>query len=412
MSSPTELPGRVTEIYREHGPEVLARKALGFPKSVILHRGLEFVARDELRRHADDRGLLWQETAESPCTIPAGDVPPQLGRFAGEYRPDPRFLCELPDCRLIGPGAVGLIDGRRMLLDTAGSHRENFFADYEEFLGSETPELLLRRFADPDPAPTMDRSPVLPLVPFYDNYYYPWFVEYLPKLRTLERYEAETGREPAILIERDAPSFVGESLELLGYGDRVVEWDGSERRVEELLVTNHRLTTSWAGPRYGFDLSIEDSRWVRESIRSAVGVSSAGPTDGKRLYVSRQATDRGRRVANYDELEPVLDSFGFEPYVFEELPFPEQVRLVSDAEAILAPHGAGLANALFADDPTVVELFPETHIRPSYYLLSRLLGFEYEPLIVEASEHDPHDDLLVDPEGLSSRLDAILDSPE
>lgn len=407
MKSPRELPDRAAEIYREHGPELLARKALGFPRSVALHRGLTFVTRDELRRHAAEQGLRWQEYPERACTIPRDGVPRELGRFAGEYRPKPRYLCELPDCRLIGPGAVGLLDGRRIVLDTAGSHREYFFADYEDFLGTKTRELLFRHFSGAGAVPTIDRSPLLSLVPFYDNYYYPWLVEYLPKLRTLERYEAETGRESAVLIERDAPSFVHETLALLGYGDRYVEWDGSERRVEELLVTNHRLATSWAGPRYGFDLSIEDCLWVREAIRSAVDPDSDpndGSTGGKRLYVSRQAVDRGRRVVNYGEIEPGLESYGFESHVFESLSFPEQVRLVSDAEVIVAPHGAGLANVLFAENPQIVELFPETHVRPSYYLLSQILGFEYEPMLVEASEHDPHDDLRVDPDELSVRL--------
>jgi hypothetical protein len=410
MNAPRELPGRAAEIYREHGPEVLALKALGFPKSVALHQGLEFTTRADLERLATERGYRWLEASESTCRIPSGGVPRDLGRFGGEYRPDPRFLCELPDCRLVGGGAVGLLDGR-ILLDTAGSHYEHFFTAHKDYLGTTTAlELVLRTIASRSPSvPERSLPPVVPLVPFYDNYYYPWLVEYLPKLRLLERYEAETGREPIVLVPEDPPSFVLETLELLGYDGRYAEWDGAECRVDRLLVTDHRLATSWAGPRYGFSLSVEDCRWIREAVRSSVTLSPGQASGGKRLYVSRQATDRGRRVANYDEIEPVLDSYGFESYVFESLSFAEQVRLVSDAEVLLSPHGAGLANMLFAEDPTVVELFAETLVRPSYYLLSGMLGFEYEPMVVEAVAHDPHDDLLVDPERLSDRLDEVVD---
>ena len=412
MNAPRELPGRAAEIYREHGPRVLAMKALGFPKSIALHRGLEFTTRADLERLATERGYRWLETPESTCRIPSEGVPRELGQFAGEYRPEPRYLCELPDCRLLGGGAVGLLDGA-ILLDTAGSHYEHFFTAHRDYLGTETAlELVLRNVVSRSPSvPERPLPPVLPLVPFYDNYYYPWLVEYLPKLRLLEGYEAETGREPIVLVPEDPPSFVPETLGLLGYDGRYAEWDGTESRVDTLLVTDHRLATSWAGPRYGFSLSVEDCLWVREAVRSAVGLSPGRSGDGKRIYVSRQATDRGRRVANFDEVEPVLDSFGFESHVFESLPFAEQVRLVSDVEVLLSPHGAGLANMLFAEDPTIVELFAETLVRPSYYLLSGMLGFEYEPIVVEPEAHDPHDDLVVDPDDLSDRLDSVLDPP-
>ncbi|WP_331234312.1 glycosyltransferase family 61 protein [Natronorarus salvus] len=412
MNAPRELPGRAAEIYREHGPRVLALKALGFPKSIALHRGLEFVTRAGLDRRAAERSYRWFEAQETPCRISPVDVPRELGQFAGEYHPEPRFLCEVPDCRLVGDSAVGLLDDR-ILLDTAGSHYEHFFTAHKDFLGTKTAlELVLRNVASRSPSvPERSLPPVLPLVPFYDNYYYPWLVEYLPKLRLIERYEAETGREPVVIVEEDPPSFVRATLALLGYDGRYVEWDGAECTVDPLLVTDHRLATSWAGPRYGFSLSAEDCLWVRDAIRSAVDLPSAS-SGGKRLYVSRRATDRGRRVANYDEIEPVLDSYGFESYVLESLPFAEQVRLVSDAEVILSPHGAGLANGLFAEDPTVVELFAETLVRPSYYLLSGMLGFEYEPMVVEPVAHDPHDDLLVDPDELSDRLDAVVDDPQ
>ncbi len=409
MNAPRELPGRAAEIYREHGPRVLALKALGFPKSVALHRGLEFTTRADLERLATERDYRWLEAPESTCRIPSDGVSRELGQFAGEYRPEPRYLCELPDCRLIGGGAVGLLDGE-ILLDTAGSHYAHFFTAHKDYLGTATAlELVLRNAVSRSPSVgKRPLPPVLPLVPFYDNYYYPWLVEYLPKLRLLDRYEAETGREPVVLVPQDPPSFVRETLGLLGFDGRYAEWDGAECRVDTLLVTDHRLATSWAGPRYGFSLSIEDCRWVREAVRSAVDLPSEQSSVGKRIYVSRQATDRGRRVANFEEIEPVLDAYGFESYVFESLPFPEQVRLVSDAEVLLSPHGAGLANMLFAEDPTIVELFAETLVRPSYYLLSGMLGFEYEPIVVEPADHDPHDDLLVDPDELFDRLEGIV----
>lgn len=410
---------RAHDVYQEGGAIALARRTMRSLRTrtarnvetALLHRRLKFVTRSELKQCAADRGRFWGGEPESPCRIssPASSgLLREFERFAGEYRPEPRFLCELQGCQLVGPSAMGLLDGDGIVLETVGSDRGYFYDNVDDHLAGNKAAMLLRRLSPLSPSvPTYDRSYVFPLVPFYHNYYYPWLVEYLPKLRALARYEAETGRRPVVLIDSDAPSFVTETLSLLGYGDRYERWDGSAYEIDNLLITNHRLNTAWAGRHYGFHPSPDDFAWVREGIRSGVGGHGTGVESGKKLYVSRQETDRGRRVRNYDEIEGVLRERGFEPYVFESFSVSEQVRMISNADVVLAPHGAGLANMLFADDPLIVELFPATHLQPSYYLLSQALGFDYESIVVEASENEPDDDLLVDPTELRRRLDAL-----
>jgi capsular polysaccharide biosynthesis protein len=55
-------------------------------------------------------------------------------------------------------------------------------------------------------------------------------------------------------------------------------------------------------------------------------------------------------VVNEDELIVVLDAHGFEIVETEGRSVAEQVRLFSQAEAIVAPHGAGQTNMLFSSD--------------------------------------------------------------
>lgn len=409
---------RAADIYRQRGAVGLTRRATGSlltraarrVESMLLREGLTFLTRQELKRYAADRGRIWEGEPEPACRISASAttvVPREFERFSRVYHPGSRFLCELQDCHLAGPSAMGLLHGEEIILETVGSHRNYFYNNVDDHLEGLKPKLLLRGLSPiSSSAPIYDRPYVLPLVPFYHNYYYPWLVEYLPKLRALAHYETETGRQPTILIDSKAPSFVTETLSLLGYEDRYEEWDHTEYEVENLLITNHRLNTSWAGRRYGFHPSFDDLMWVRKNVRSAV-VDYDGVDSSSKLYISRQETDRGRRVANYDEIEDLLRSRGFESYVFESFSVSEQVRMISNADVILAPHGAGLANMLFADDPSIIELFPETHLQPSYYLLSQVLGFDYESIVSRASENAPDDDLLVDPDELRRRLDAL-----
>ena len=51
---------------------------------------------------------------------------------------------------------------------------------------------------------------------------------------------------------------------------------------------------------------------------------------------------------NEDMLIPVLEGHGFEIIETEDMSVAEQVRLFSEAESIVAPHGAGQTNMLFA----------------------------------------------------------------
>ena len=55
----------------------------------------------------------------------------------------------------------------------------------------------------------------------------------------------------------------------------------------------------------------------------------------------------------------------------------EQVRVFRDAEAVVAPHGSGLANVVFSSPGAkLIELFPEVTV-DLYFRVSRALGLDY-----------------------------------
>lgn len=96
----------------------------------------------------------------------------------------------------------------------------------------------------------------------------------------------------------------------------------------------------------------------------------------RRIYVSR-ANNSTRRIANEAELVPHLERLGFEAHALEKLPIAQQIELFHDAEMVVAPHGAGLVNLLFADNARVLELFEGPLLRPHYYFLSKARGHAY-----------------------------------
>jgi hypothetical protein len=105
----------------------------------------------------------------------------------------------------------------------------------------------------------------------------------------------------------------------------------------------------------------------------------------KRIYVSRHDA-RLRRVLNEKSFMPKLESRGFERAILGELPIAQQVALFSQAEIIVAPHGAGLAHIAWCKPGTkIVEFFPSPdgprglvrNATYDYWLLSQLLGLDY-----------------------------------
>jgi len=67
----------------------------------------------------------------------------------------------------------------------------------------------------------------------------------------------------------------------------------------------------------------------------------------KKIYVSRKLAIK-RHLSNEEEFLPILKKHNFHKVFLEHLSIPEQVKLFRSSSHIIAPHGAGLTNILFA----------------------------------------------------------------
>lgn len=189
----------------------------------------------------------------------------------------------------------------------------------------------------------------------------PWEAFYLPRL--LPQTARVTTVDPAALWTSDAPLF------------------GSY------------LVHSLAGhlPRHYLDFFLPHFLPRRASRRN------------RRIYITRRQAPGGRRILNEPDLVRTLEGYGFTPYALENLDIPSQIELFYDAEAVVAPHGAGLTNLLFAQDIDVVELHPTQAVMPHYYYLSRSLGHRYHPL--SSNESGRNSSFEVDLKSLARVLD-------
>jgi len=194
-----------------------------------------------------------------------------------------------------------------------------------------------------------------------------WLIESLPRLHAL----AGLPEPVTLLMPDDLSPFQWESLSGCLPPNVTLRCVPRRARLRvERFVLPSFLTTRWD---FAYPPRVYLT-YVRDRLYTACGLPPE-PARRERVYISR-ARARVRRVLNEETVLAALRPLGFRSYYLEELPFAEQARLFHDAELVIAPHGAGLANLLFAGPIPVVE-FVSRVVTPVYFFLALALGQTY-----------------------------------
>jgi hypothetical protein len=195
------------------------------------------------------------------------------------------------------------------------------------------------------------------------RWYFHWLFDILPRVALL--------REAGVAVDRyyvaRSEAYQDVTLDLLGIGRELTIDCTSTPFVatDVLVVPNHQVTSGRPIPHR-----------VTGALRDWFLPHVSPSTERRRLFVSRAGASY-RRVENEQEVFASLADHGFECVELERLGFLDQVRLFAEAEAVVAPHGGGLANLVFCRPGTgVVELFPPTPI-DLYQRVSNAVGLPY-----------------------------------
>ena len=212
------------------------------------------------------------------------------------------------------------------------------------------------------------------LIPRYANYYH-WMIDTVPKIRYLQIFENETDQNVTALIPSNAPPFVHQTLQLLG-------WPQSKNVVAEdkMYKVNNLIVPSFPERRP------TDLRWVRRNILSTFADEKQKERSSKYIYVSR-SHDIERRVTNEDELIDMLTKYGFNKYNLEDRSVKENAKLFRDADIVIGPHGAGLTDILFSDECVLVEFFGKK-VKHHYKNMAEKLDHKYVPMHCESKGAD------------------------
>ena len=224
-----------------------------------------------------------------------------------------------------------------------------------------------------------------------DNYYH-WLLDSLPRWHLLQA-AGWTEYDHVLLHSRPRP-FQDETLTRLGIPRNKRQRPSKnfvhqfERLVVPAMPFPHRQPAPWA------------CDWLRSLFPKRTGGLA-------RIYITRRQESR-RRLANEAALEARLTAWGFVAIQPENYTVAEQASLFASAECIVAAHGAGLTNLVFAPrSARVVELFHPDILRPTFRNLAAACGQSYTAVIGQRTRTEIDDsqaEFVID---VKSVLDAI-----
>lgn len=292
-----------------------------------------------------------------PCGV--DPLPEEWGNKLGRWDLPAAVVYEVEDVHLYGPAMVGVKDD--VILDTAYFGRidlwERNYPYFEQAIASmqHTPQVL--------------PGAVCSFINVWAHNYFHWILDTLPKVEAIRKYHAKTGENVTVILPNDPPPFIYESMRLF-LDDTFIAWHPARSyhyHAEKLLVPTTRRRNGFIYP--------SAVKFLRSLVKDNALTSS-------KVYISRKYAST-RNVQNEEDFSLNLLERGFSIITPERFSFQEQQKVFNSSEIIVGPHGAGLANMVWGDAPTVIELVTPDYSNPCLWLVAAAQGWDYGYLICD-----------------------------
>ena len=294
------------------------------------------------------------------------------------------FYIELENASIISKGMV-LDQENRIILESTIFQEEYLNILFSNHLVFLKPLL-----------PKRKEKNIISLLNKLDNNYFHWTLESLTRILLV--YEQPFFRDYMVLIKKDALPFVKASLQFL--------FDIPDARIVEKALGEHVATEKAmviSFPHLRNDASKMTNVYVPSVIRDLnflahkkLKLRNINQVFSKNVIISRRHA-LARRLLNEDQLLNLLSPYGFEAVVLENLSYTEQVALFAGAENIIAVHGAGLANMVYARNPVLVEFFPEgRNIRDAFYFIQITAALKIKHHLLLQDTANEKEDIFLD----------------
>lgn len=186
--------------------------------------------------------------------------------------------------------------------------------------------------------------------------YFTWFTTYLPRLLSVKEKFPN-----AVLIvpeEWKNNSYVQDTLAMIDQLEMKLIPEDHHVFIKNYILAEVRPWTSIFYPEQLFQ--------VRNLCFNHLDKMQLNIKTHQRIFVSRRKANR-RNITNELEVTSFLKKHDFVIICFEDYTIYEQIHLVKNAKILISLHGAGLTNALFMDEGSILlELTPKVD-KPSQF---------------------------------------------
>ncbi|WP_274649480.1 glycosyltransferase family 61 protein [Paenibacillus humicola] len=283
--------------------------------------------------------------------------------------PPQQFVAVVPEGRVAGPSGSVISPDNMLLWDVGIEFNKPAEPQYHS---------VFSEWSYLEAASTRETVGVLTSPGSYN--YYHWMFDVLPRIEMMRQSGLQVDRY--VVNRAGGHAFQQETLEMFGISEEQLIECG-----EHLHLKARRLVVpSMAG------FSGHMPKLACVLLRQAMLTKGRRPAhvQSRRIYISRSLAEN-RRILNEHEVIEHLQRFGFQPLTLETMSVAEQIAVFADAEAVVAPHGAGLANLVFCRPGTkIVELYHPGSVNPCYLALCQKVGLVHRGIVGE--EHPSHPD--------------------
>ena len=200
---------------------------------------------------------------------------------------------------------------------------------------------------------------------------YHWTIDCLPRLYNINKIPGND--KIYLIVNANPPAYQKEALSFFLKNNPRLELVTIEDN-EKWALESYWLPSFATSNQSGY-MPSEYIEFIKNTIREGYKIKPENH-EKRKIYISRKLSVR-RKMINEQELENYLFQKGYEIICSENLTYKEQVKIYTEADIIISPHGAGLTNIIYSDDATIIEIHPKNYVQSHYFMLSKGCGHSY-----------------------------------